>query len=318
MTKPTYRIGIDLGGTNIVAGVMNDKYEIVAKFSTPTLADRPYTEVVKDMAMAVTEAMKEAGITLDQCASLGIGSPGTCDSAKGTIVYANNLHWSDVPLREELNKYLDIPVYISNDANCAALGEVEAGSAKGKQNVIMVTLGTGVGGGIIIDGKIFSGQNSAGAEIGHALLVMDGVLCTCGRKGCVEAYASATGLIRMTKEKMDEYPDSVMHEITAKRGHVSGRTAFEAQRMGDEAGDQVVKYYVRCVAEGLIDLINIFRPEVIILGGGISNEGPGLFDPLRAYINENCYGGLKTDVPGIIPAVLGNDAGIIGAACLSE
>ena len=210
-------------------------------------------------------------------------------------------------------------VYVDNDANCAALGEAQAGSGHGAKDFIAVTLGTGVGSGVIINGKIVAGVNNAGGECGHSVIVVDGEPCTCGRKGCWEAYASATALINQTKAAMEKYPDSVMHELVkANGGKVDGRTAFDAMRRGDIAGIKVVDAYVKYVACGLINLVNIFQPETICIGGGICNEGETLLRPLRRYIDSERYSVYSKIQSKIVKAELGNDAGIIGAALLGD
>nr|WP_319487301.1 type I phosphomannose isomerase catalytic subunit [uncultured Caproiciproducens sp.] len=314
---PVYRIGIDLGGTNIAVGVVDENYRIVAKYSVPTASERPYQEIVEDMAQAVHKVLRDAGISIEQCCSIGIGSPGICDSETGTVLYTNNLNWKDVPLAATLQKWIDLPCYLSNDANCAALGEVAAGAAKGCKNAVLITLGTGVGGGVVLDGKIFSGCHSAGAELGHTVLVKDGELCTCGRHGCLEAYASASALIRQTKRAAQEHPESAIWALCGGNlEHVSGRTSFEAERLGDETARQVVNAYISYLSEGVLNFVNIFRPECIILGGGICNEGARLLDPINTYVRQYCFGGEIVTAPKVIKAALGNDAGIIGAALL--
>lgn len=313
-----YSIGIDLGGTNIAVGVVDESGNILSKVSIPTENSRNYKEIIADMAKASKDAMSKAGLDISELKGIGIGSPGTVDSEKGIIVYANNLKFENVPMREELRTHIDLPVYISNDANCAALGETsDAGAAKGYKNVVLITLGTGVGGGIIIDGKIYEGNYSAGAELGHSLIALDGELCTCGRKGCWEAYASATALVKQTVLAMEKDKNSLMWEFAA--GDVKkagGRTAFDASRKGDKKALEVVGNYIKYVSEGLIDMINIFRPEIVLLGGGVSNEGEYLFTPVREYVGKYTYGGSRTPVPPVMKAGLGNDAGIIGAAML--
>ena len=311
-----YKIGIDLGGTNIAVGIVTEEGEIAAKKSVKTGSQRPFEEIVKDMASCTLSLLEENEISLKNVSHLGIGAPGSIDTANGVIVYANNFKYGDhVPMANLLKQYIDKPVYIGNDANVAALGEVISGAAKGLKNAIMITLGTGVGGGIVSDGKIYEGQHSAGAELGHIMLVKDGEQCTCGRKGCWEAYASATALIRQTAKAMKENPDSIMNQLTTL-DNVSGRTAFEAARKGDKAGQEVVDRYIEYIAEGLIDMINIFRPEILIIGGGICNEGDYLLKPMRSYINKNVYAGSRFPEQKIAVAKLGNDAGIIGAAFL--
>ena len=258
-----YRIGIDLGGTNIAVGVVNENYEIVAHHSVPTGASRPAEEVIRDMGDAVEAVLVKAGVSIDQCESMGIGSPGNCDSERGVVARAYNLGWFDVPVCAMLHERFGIPVRLSNDANCAALAETVAGAAIGCENMVLITLGTGVGGGIIIDGKIYAGMRSAGAELGHTLLVLDGEPCTCGRKGCWEAYASVTGLVRQTKAAMQANPDSIMNNTPMDQ--VSGRTAFDAAKKGDRAGDEVVKTFIEYLACGLVNMVNIFQPRVLCI-----------------------------------------------------
>ena len=241
-----YTIGIDLGGTNIVAAVVDDKYNIMAKAKTPTAMPRSAEEIFDDIARVAREAVAEAKLTMEEIVSIGLGTPGTV-SRDGVIEFANNLGFDNLPAREMMIQRLgDKPIYVENDANCAALGEAYAGCGNGSRNFIAVTLGTGVGSGIIIDGKIISGMNNAGGECGHTVIVLDGEPCTCGRNGCWEAYASATALINQTKAAMEQHPDSVMHELAVLEGKVSGRTAFDAMRRNDAAGIKVVEQYKIC------------------------------------------------------------------------
>ncbi len=313
------RIGIDLGGTNIVAAVVNDEYEMVGKAKTPTATPRSADEIFDDIAMVCKEAMAQAGVTIKDICSVGIGTPGTVNK-DGVIEFANNLGFVNVEAKKMLIDRLGIEnVYVDNDANCAALGEAKAGSGHGAKDFIAVTLGTGVGSGVIINGKIVAGVNNAGGECGHSVIVVDGEPCTCGRKGCWEAYASATALINQTKAAMEKYPDSVMHELVeANGGKVDGRIAFDAMRRGDIAGIKVVDAYVKYVACGLINLVNIFQPETICIGGGICNEGETLLRPLRRYIDSERYSVYSKIQSKIVKAELGNDAGIIGAALLGD
>lgn len=313
-----YSVGIDLGGTNIAAGVVDEKGKIISRHKINTEKTRHYSMIISDMALAAKEALRSAGLNINDIAGIGIGCPGTVDSQKGVIVYSNNIRFENVPMKEELKKHTSLPVFISNDANCAALGETsEGGAAGGKKNVVLITLGTGIGGGIIIDKKIYEGINSAGAELGHTILVYEGEKCTCGRKGCWEAYASATALIRQTRIAMSENKDSLMWELTGQDiEKAGGRTAFEASRKGDSAAIKVVENYIGYLSEGITDMVNIFRPEIVLVGGGISNEGEYLFAPVREYVKRYAYGGSRTFVPEVTGAKLGNDAGIIGAAML--
>lgn len=315
-----YTIGIDLGGTNIVASVVDDDYDIIGTSKTPTNSPRSADEIFDDIADVCEEAVKTAGLTMEDIDSVGMGTPGTVNQ-DGVIEFANNLAFNNVPARTMLAKRINKPeekVFIENDANCAALGEAYAGCGNGAKDFVAVTLGTGVGSGVIIGGKIVNGVNYAGGECGHMVIVVDGEQCSCGRKGCWEAYASATALIRQTKKAMEEYPDSLMHKLAKEEGKVSGRTAFDAMRLGDIAGIKVVDDYIKYVACGLINIVNALQPEIICIGGGICNEGETLMKPLRRFVQSERYSIHSKIQTKIVKAELGNDAGVIGAALLGK
>ena len=314
-----YRIGIDLGGTNIAVGIVNDEHKIVVKKTTPTLAKRPPEEIVADMARVCLEACAELKIDIKDVANIGIASPGIANPVNGCVEYANNLPFLRFPIVQLLADGLGIDrsvIKIANDANAAAWGEAVAGAAKGSANSIMVTLGTGVGGGIIINNKILVGFNSAAGEIGHIVIEQDGAPCGCGRRGCWEAYSSATALIRMTKEAVEECKKSGRYTSMLKAERISGRTACDAMRAGDEVGTEVYNKYVKYLATGITNLVNIFQPEVISLGGGVSNEGQSLIDAITPLVRAEQYGGDVVALTQLRIATLGNDAGIIGAAAL--
>lgn len=308
-----YRIGIDLGGTNIAAGVVDEAQHIVAEASLPTGASRGPEAVAEDICRAAALAMERAGITAAHCASVGIGSPGTCDSRRGVVVRAYNLGWFDVPVCDMVTRRLGLPCRLSNDANCAALAETVAGAAVGVRSMVMVTLGTGVGGGIISDGKLLEGVGGTGAEVGHTVLMLDGEDCTCGRKGCWEAYASATALIRQGKRAAAAQPGSL---LAGYGDALTGKDVFDAAAAGDAAAQAVVDRYCVYVAAGVTDLVNILGPELVLIGGGISRQGERLLAPIRRYVAANCFGGTERPQPVIQAAQLGNEAGIIGAAAL--
>ena len=315
-----YTIGIDLGGTNIVASVVDDDYNIIGTSKTPTNSPRSADEIFDDIADVCEEAVKTAGLTMEDIDSVGMGTPGTVNQ-DGIIEFANNLAFNNVPARTMLAKRINKPeekVFIENDANCAALGEAYAGCGNGAKDFVAVTLGTGVGSGVIIGGKIVNGVNYAGCECGHMVIVVYGEQCSCGRKGCWEAYASATALIRQTKKAMEEYPDSLMHKLAKEEGKVSGRTAFDAMRLGDIAGIKVVDDYIKYVACGLINIVNALQPEIICIGGGICNEGETLMKPLRRFVQSERYSIHSKIQTKIVKAELGNDAGVIGAALLGK
>lgn len=314
-----YYVGIDLGGTNIVAGVVDEQYNILAKASTKTNCPRPDREIARDMAKMAIQAVENAKLTMDQIEWIGIGTPGIANSRDGIIEYSNNLGFVNTPMVKYIQEDIDKPVFVENDANAAAYGEFVAGAAKGANNAVCITLGTGVGGGIIIDGKIYAGSNFAGAEIGHTVISVDGPQCTCGRKGCFEVFSSATGLIRMTRESMAKNPDSSMHKLVAERsGKVSARIAFDAMRMGDAAAKVVVDDYIKYLAAGITNTINTFQPDILCIGGGVCNEGDALLLPVKELVAKEVYTRNSKQNAQIVIAKLGNDAGIIGAAFLGN
>ena len=315
------RLGVDLGGTNIAVGIVDENYKVVHKDSVPTQASRAPEAIVDDIAMLCRRVLADKGLTLADVGGVGIAAPGTINSRDGYVEYANNLPFNHFPIVPLLKERLgDVPTFVENDANAAAWGEAIAGAAKGTANSVMVTLGTGVGGGIVIENKVYSGFNGAGAELGHMVIVADGVPCSCGRKGCWEAYSSATALIRMTREKLEECEaqgrQTVMTDMVAKKGRVTGRTSFDAMRAGDEAAREVVDTYLHYLACGIANLLNIFQPEILVIGGGISGEKENLLAPLRPLMLTESYGGGVVKATELKIAELGNDAGIIGAACL--
>lgn len=312
-----YYLGVDLGGMSIKAGLVNESYEIIATKTVATKRERPAEEVLKDMAMLCKDVLTEANLTEADIHSIGIGSPGIASPEEGIILSSSNLNFNHVDVRKEIQKYLNCDVYVENDANCAALGEAIAGAAKGEKNVVVVTLGTGVGGGIINDGKIYRGAFCGAGEVGHQVIVRDGITCGCGRKGCWEQYASATALIREAQEAAKEHINSKMVSF-AKSGQIANITAknvFDAAQAGDHVAAQVLKKYFEYVAMGLTNLINILEPNMIVLGGGMSAQKDYLVKPIKEFVQAEMYGGLSLKTK-IRAAELGNGAGIIGAALL--
>lgn len=315
-----YLIGIDVGGMSIKGGVVTPKGEILFKTSIPTT--EKYTSdysISEDIKKVIDLVIEGAGISLKDVKGIGIGQPGSIDSKRGIIRYSNNIALERVPVVDELKKYFDVPIYINNDANCAALGEHVFGAGKGYNDVIFVTLGTGVGTGFIIDGKLFEGRECAGTEGGHMVINTspDAPQCNCGQKGCWETYASATALMRQTREAMDRCPDSIMHNLAKEEGKVSGKTAFAAAKLGDKAGKEVVENYMGYITCGLVNLVNIFCPEAILIGGGISNEKEYLTEPIKKAVNKQRFGAKYNPSIDVKTASLKNDAGILGAAALA-
>ena len=314
-----YYLGIDLGGTNVAAGVVSDNFKVVSKYSVPTEATAGIDTIVANIARAANGAIKEAGLTVADIAHIGIGSPGAINAKEGIVEFAGNLGFDHTPLAKLVGEYFpDKKISVENDANVAAYAEVMAGAAKGTRDSVTITLGTGVGGGMVIDGKIYSGFNGRGGEFGHIVIERDGWPCSCGRNGCWEAYASVSGLIKLTKQEMLRNKESVMWEIVGNDiEKVNGKTSFDAMRKGDKTGIYVVEQYLRSVAIGIVDVANILQPEVLCIGGGISKEGDAILKPVQAYVNSELFSRRGDSVTEIRMAKLGNDAGIIGAALLN-
>ncbi len=319
-----YYIGVDLGGTNIAIGIVNEEFEIVKKGSVPTKPERGADAIVEDMAALSRKLVEEMGITMDDIASAGVATPGTANNETGVVEYANNIPFLQFPLADKLSALLDgKPVYIENDANAAAKAEAMAGVAKGEPYSVMITLGTGLGGGIIINGKVYSGFNFAGAELGHIVIEKNGRQCSCGRKGCWEAYSSATGLVNITKDRILEAraagrATSMDEMIGGDLDKISARTAFTAMKAGDAVAAEVVDEYISYLATGIVNIINIFQPNVLSIGGGVCNEGEYLTKPLLEKVWAETYSREGTPQTKIMIAKLGNDAGIIGAAVLGQ
>ena len=308
-------IGIDVGGTNLKAGLVDQGGTILAVERTPLDFRGPesFADTLASLAKAV---MASGGAAAQDVEYVGIGIPGAV--AGGDILYTANIPMKNVPLEKLFRQHLDLPVLLGNDADCAAVGEWSCGVGRGTKHFIVITLGTGVGGGMILNGKLYSGCG-AGGEVGHIVVQKDGVPCNCGRRGCWEAYASATGLIRETTEAMKAHPESLLHQVAAQNGAVDGRTSFQAAEQGDETALAVCRSYAEYLASGLTDLVNILHPEAVALGGGVAAAPEYLLlDPVREIVARECYARHVGQVPHIVRAELGNDAGIIGAAMLGR
>ncbi|WP_105618359.1 ROK family protein [Vallitalea okinawensis] len=313
-----YYVGVDLGGTSIKAAIVSEEGKILVKDSVPTYAERSSGEILKDMAMLIKGLISDAGLSEDQIQSIGVGSPGTPDVKNGVLLYANNFaDFNNAPIRAELQKYLDLPVYLENDANAAALGESMVGAGREYGNCVAVTLGTGVGGGIIIDGKVYAGSFHGGAELGHTVIEVGGEQCSCGRKGCWEAYSSATAIIRDGRIAAARYPKCLINEyVDGDLSKVNAKVVFDAYHEGDEYAKEVVERYIKYLAIGIVNTINLLEPEVLVIGGGVSAQKDNLLNPLMEYVKGEVYGGEpKTKIK---IAELGNDAGLIGAAFLGK
>lgn len=311
-------IGIDLGGTNIAVGVVSEAGSILAEASVKTLAQRPSEEVIRDMAACALKAVEKAGMQLEEIRSVGIGVPGVADEKTGVVLNCTNLGWFNVPLRAEMQKYIDKPVYIDNDANVAALAESYVGVSAGCRSSVMLTLGTGVGGGIVVNGKTWAGAHGRGGEIGHMTLVPDGVPCTCGNNGCLERYCSATALIRMGRQEVFAFPDSlILKKAGGDPEKINAKNVLDAAKEGDASALRVFNSFVNSLALSINNIVAFFDPEMIVLGGGVSHAGAFLLDAVRVLLPR--YQMFKA-LPGprVELARLGNEAGIIGAALLGK
>lgn len=312
-----YNIGIDLGGTNIKVGVVKENYEIIGRSNVKTNLPRSAEDIADSISGAVKMACADANITVNEVNSVGIGTPGVANRHTGLVLYSSNLGFDNTDLGGMLENKIGKKVFLENDANAAAFGEVLNGAGKGYKNVVVITLGTGVGGGIITDGKIYTGFNFCGGEIGHTVIEYDGRPCSCGRKGCFEAYSSATALIRATKNAMEADKNSLLWGIADNSlENVDGKTAFDGMRMGDQAAKKVVNEYINYLGCGLVNVVNIFQPEVLLIGGGICKEGAYLTKLLEEYISRESYCVNTEQSTKLDIAKLGNDAGIVGAAYL--
>ena len=309
-------IGIDIGGTSIKGAAVTRDGKVLDVFKLDVIKGDSQEVTVNKLIAVLNEYLKEHNYNKDNILGVGVGIPGVIDTKAGVVSYSNNLDWHELPIRKMMMDATGLPVRLTNDANAATLGEAKFGAGKKYKHIIMITLGTGVGGGIVIDGKIYEGNLGKGAELGHNVIVVDGELCTCGRRGCLEAYASATALIRDTKRMMDKCPNSLMWGISKEEGKVGGRTAFEAARRGDKAGQEVVDNYIKYLGEGLNNFFNTFRPECLVLSGGVANEGEYLTSRLYKYCEERYFGCRGTPKVDIKISELGYDSGKIGAAAL--
>ena len=311
-------IGIDLGGTGIKIGVVDESGAILSQGETPTLAGRPYEDIIADMGRCMLDVMARGGFEEKDIASIGVGIPGVADEKTGHVIFCTNLGWSDVPLRTELQKYLNKPVYIDNDATVAGFAESVAGVSKGTSSSVFLTLGTGVGGGIVINGRPWSGFHGVGSEIGHIPMDIGGIPCTCGNEGCLERYCSATAIIRMGKQILQQHPESLMMVMVGGDPEkLNAKIVFDAARELDNAAMKVFTTYVDYLAKACYTIIAFLDPEMIVLGGGISKSGDFLLKAVRERIPR--YLLFKTlPYSRVEIARLGADAGMIGAAMLGR
>jgi len=309
-------IGFDVGGTGVQVGVVNEKGQILCKGNMVTRTDIPVAEQIKAMAGCALDTLSRSGYTLDDVKSLGAGLPGVVDPRTGHIAFCPNLGWKDVDFAGEMRKHIDKPVFMDNDATVAALAENIAGVSAGAHSSVFLTLGTGVGGGIVIGGKVWSGFHGVGSEIGHMIIEMDGNPCNCGNRGCLERYCSATAIILAARAAVNQYQDSaIMTKCEGDPMKINAKMVFDAAKEGDELGVKLFNDYVKALSITLVNIIHFLDPEVIALGGGVSKAGDFLLNALREEVSKLVmYKALPFS--RIELAKLGPDAGIIGAAML--
>ena len=323
-----YYLGIDLGGTMIKTAVLDADFKIISSAERRTLLPRDWKEILDDCASSVSEVLKTLpGLSLQSFSRAGIGTPGIVNVKTGTVETAANLGFYGVPIQDYLEKKLSLPVRVENDANAAAWGEFIAGAGKGTppeslgiqcySDLVSITIGTGIGSGIIINGEIFRGSNGLAGELGHTVIELDGRDCPCGRKGCINMYASASGLKQTTRDFMQKYPESALwSEAGGSLETVSGKTAFRAAETGDKAAKEAVDYYIKSLAACVVNAVSIFQPQIITLSGGVSKEGENLLKPLRSIAEKECLRGPNTALPYICAGKLQDKAGAVGAALL--
>lgn len=312
------RIGVDIGGTSFKCGFVDGEGNISERFGFKVDYSLSQEALIEKLVSSINQAIIHSKFGKSEIEGVGIGCPGSINSITGVCDYSNNLHWDKLPIVGMVEKGTGLKARMANDANAAVLGEAKFGAGKKYQSLILLTLGTGVGGGLFLDGRLYEGKDGKGAELGHSLLVMDGRMCSCGRKGCLEAYASVTALISDTKAMMDQFPTSQMVGYAKAHGGVSGLTAFECAKLGDAAALATIRNYVHYLGEGIINFLNIFRPDAIVLGGGLSNQKEYLTDAIKGYLEKEHYGfgGDNSPKADILVSNLGNDAGILGASAL--
>lgn len=308
-------VGIDLGGTNIAVGIVDGDGNILGRSSRPTQAQRPYADVIRDIAETMQEAAENSGVSMDEVQAIGCGVPGIYDAESGLVLFCTNLGWTDVPLRAVLHRYYDLPFACDNDATVAALAEARAGKSAGVPNSVLLTLGTGLGAGIVLNGRVFSGSHGVAGELGHFIYCSGGEPCTCGKRGCFERYASATALIRMGSQAALRHRDSTLRDITPNQ--MTAKAVIDAARAGDPAGMEAFDEYTTHLALGIVSVIDFLDPDMVLLGGGVSAAGDFLLEPVRQKVAENKFY-LSRPHASIELAQLGNDAGIIGAAMLAN
>jgi glucokinase len=311
-------IGIDLGGTNIAAGIVDEEGKIKHEKSCATKVERKPQEIIDDMINLVLNILEEYQMSLEKIEAIGIGIPGLADK-DGNVIFCVNLGWKNVPLGKMLENALHKPIYIDNDATVAALAEYERGSMKNCKSGLMITLGTGIGGGIILNGEVYSGFNGVGSEIGHIVVGENFYDCNCGRNGCLETFASSTAIIKHTKKLIEEMnePTIIIEKADGNINNIDARMIFDCAKKGDKIANLAVDRLIKYLGIGIINIINFIDPEIIALGGGVAGSGQYLLDRITTEVISNKYYE-NLPIANIVLAELGNGAGIIGAAMIAK
>lgn len=311
------RIVVYMTSKTIEIGLMDMKQSCIASTTLDIDPKNSWQQTIAQIGKLSRELLAEHDLCLDNCVGVGAAIPGTIDCKNGRVIYSNNIGWVDVPFVEELQKYLHLPIYIQNNANCIALGELISGAAKGYANALLFTIGNGIGGSVILNGQLFEGGRLGGGELGHTTICFDGANCTCGRKGCMEAYVSIPAFIHQTCEAMLDEDDSLMWKLCGGNlDQVTEFTAFDAAEQGDPLAAQLTDLYMGYLCTGIINAVNIFRPEVILLSGSLFDKHEELLDIIQQHLAMECFGGNRNLTPAVRKAALGNMAGLIGAANL--
>lgn len=319
-----YYIGVDLGGTSIKAGIVTQDCKIIKTLNAPTLPDNP-EQILKDIANLCLTLIKEQNLDISEINSIGVGSPGLIDSNAKTVVFCNNIKFDNMNFQTELQKYIDLPVFLENDANCAIVAEFFSGSMKGHSNAIMLTVGTGIGGGVIINNNLLKGTFLGETELGHMIVDPRGDKCSCGQVGCLETFCSATAIIKNAKKLLKESQNNnqntkskILDFAGGNIEAINGANIFDAYDLNDPIGVEVINQFNNYMAYGIINLINIFKPSIVCIGGGASARKEKLTNPIESLVQAQVYCEGDSSKYKVVPAILGNDAGIIGASMLAK
>jgi glucokinase len=314
-----YIVGVDLGGTNMSAGVLPEEGgDVIALRTELTRADQGPDAVIDRMDRmidtVIAETVAYVGIKRDDVIGVGVGAPGPLDRERGIVVTTPNLGWTNFPLRDVIANRTGIPARIDNDANCATLGEWWLGAARGARNVVGMTIGTGIGGGLILDGRLYHGASDVAGEIGHTTIDVTGRRCKCGNYGCLEAYASGPSIAERAREALagTDGDSLLVRMVNEQLDSITAATVYEAAKLGDEVALEVVRETSRFLGAGLANLLNIFNPHVVVLAGGVTQAGPALFEPLRKEVRKRAFRP-AVEACRIVPGTLLGTAGVVGA-----